>query len=94
MSLDDPKFISPIVDVPLTATYLLMMGIPGALLLCLLIVLAFVAQGVSRNGVRPVKAGAQLLVSREEMKAAWERGEKNRFYPYGKSYAQVLSGQE
>jgi peroxiredoxin len=27
-----------------------------------------------------------------EMKAAWERGDKAKFYPYGKSFAQVLSG--
>lgn len=26
-----------------------------------------------------------------ELKAAWERGEKTRFYPYGKSYAQVFA---
>jgi len=25
------------------------------------------------------------------LKAAWSRGEKNRFYPYGKTYAQVFS---
>ena len=29
-----------------------------------------------------------------EMKAAWERGDKARFYPYGKSYAKVLGEQE
>src|SRR6266478_4260390 len=29
-----------------------------------------------------------------ELKAAWERGEKDRFYPYGKSYAQVFAEQE
>jgi peroxiredoxin len=28
------------------------------------------------------------------MKAAWERGEKSRFYPYGKSYAKVFGEQE
>jgi peroxiredoxin len=27
-------------------------------------------------------------------KAAWQRGEKDRFYPYGKSYAQVFGEQE
>ncbi|MFY9689686.1 MAG: redoxin domain-containing protein [Candidatus Acidiferrales bacterium] len=26
-----------------------------------------------------------------ELKAAWKRGEKDRFYPYGKTYAQVFS---
>jgi len=29
-----------------------------------------------------------------EMKAAWERGEKGRFYPYDKTYAQVFGEQE
>jgi peroxiredoxin len=33
-------------------------------------------------------------ISNPELKAAWQRGEKNRFYPYGKSYAQVFSEQE
>jgi peroxiredoxin len=28
------------------------------------------------------------------LKAAWDRGEKNRFYPYGKSYAKVFSERE
>jgi len=27
------------------------------------------------------------------MKAAWARGEKNRFYPYDKTYGQVFSEQ-
>jgi hypothetical protein len=29
-----------------------------------------------------------------ELIAAWVRGEKERFYPYGKSYAQVFGEQE
>jgi peroxiredoxin len=29
-----------------------------------------------------------------EVRAAWARGEKSGFYPYGKSYAQVFAGQE
>ena len=29
-----------------------------------------------------------------ELKAAWARGEKDRFYPYGKSYAKVFAEQE
>jgi peroxiredoxin len=33
-------------------------------------------------------------ITRPEMKAAWERGEKDRFYPYGKSYAKVFGEQE
>ena len=33
-------------------------------------------------------------ISAPELKAAWERGEKQKFYPYGKTQAQVLSEQK
>jgi peroxiredoxin len=33
-------------------------------------------------------------ITRPELKAAWERGEKDRFFPYGKTYAQVFGEQE
>jgi peroxiredoxin len=33
-------------------------------------------------------------ISSPELKAAWKRGEKNRFYPYGKTYAKVFEEQE
>jgi peroxiredoxin len=33
-------------------------------------------------------------ITSPEMKAAWERGEKTRFYPYGKTYSKILSEQE
>jgi hypothetical protein len=33
-------------------------------------------------------------ITSPEMKAAWEQGDKERFYPYGKSYAKVFSEQE
>ena len=33
-------------------------------------------------------------ITRPDFKAAWERGEKDRFYPYGKSFAQVFAEQE
>ncbi len=33
-------------------------------------------------------------ITRPELKVAWERGEKDRFYPYGKSYAKVFAEQE
>jgi peroxiredoxin len=33
-------------------------------------------------------------ITSPEMKAAWVRGEKDRFYPYGKSLAKVFSEQE
>jgi len=33
-------------------------------------------------------------ITKPELKAAWERGEHNRFYPYGKTYGQVYREQE
>ena len=33
-------------------------------------------------------------ITEPELKAAWARGEKDRFYPYGKSYKQVFREQE
>jgi peroxiredoxin len=33
-------------------------------------------------------------IATAEMKEAWKRGEKLRFYPYGQSYAKVLGDQE
>jgi peroxiredoxin len=33
-------------------------------------------------------------ITRPDLKAAWERGEKDRFFPYGKSYAQMLAEQD
>jgi peroxiredoxin len=33
-------------------------------------------------------------ITSPEMKPAWERGENDRFYPYGKSYAKVFREQE
>jgi len=33
-------------------------------------------------------------ITSAEMKAAWARGEKDRFYPYGKSYGKVFAEQE
>jgi peroxiredoxin len=33
-------------------------------------------------------------ITSPEMKAAWRRGEKDRFYPYGKSYAKVFGEHE
>jgi peroxiredoxin len=40
------------------------------------------------------KCRADWDISSPDLKAAWQRGEKNRFYPYGKTYAQVFSEQE
>jgi peroxiredoxin len=33
-------------------------------------------------------------ITRPEMRAAWEAGDKKRFYPYGKTYAQVFKEQD
>ena len=33
-------------------------------------------------------------ITRPELKAAWARGDKAGFYPYGKSYAQVFAEQK
>ena len=33
-------------------------------------------------------------ITEPERKAAWERGEHDRFYPYGKTYGQVFREQE
>ena len=33
-------------------------------------------------------------ITASEMKAAWEWGDKGRFYPYGKSYAKIFEEQE
>jgi hypothetical protein len=79
MSLDDPKFISPIVDVPLTTTYLLMLGLPFAMVICVMLVIAFVAQGVGRDGVRPGKAVTQLLIPVLLWLSAWIMSRSNLF---------------
>ena len=33
-------------------------------------------------------------ITRPDLRAAWEAGEKSRFFPYGKSFAQVVAEQE
>jgi hypothetical protein len=33
-------------------------------------------------------------ITKPELKAAWERGEHDRFYPYGKTYGQLFREQE
>jgi hypothetical protein len=33
-------------------------------------------------------------ITSPDMKAVWERGEKDRFYPYGKSYAKIFREQK
>ncbi len=51
--LDDPKFISPIVDVPYNATFLLLMGLPMALVSCIPLVFVRAIVMLVRREVRP-----------------------------------------
>jgi hypothetical protein len=39
------------------------------------------------------KCRADWDISSAEHKAAWQRGEKDKFYPYGKGYAKVFGEQ-
>jgi peroxiredoxin len=41
-----------------------------------------------------VKCRPDWDITRPEMRAAWDAGDKKRFYPYGKSFAQVFKDQE
>ena len=49
-----------------------------------------------RQDLRAVlkKCRADWDITIPELKAAWERGEHDRFYPYGKTYGQVFREQE
>jgi hypothetical protein len=33
-------------------------------------------------------------ITKPELKAAWQEGRKDQFYPYGKTYAQTISEQD
>jgi len=41
-----------------------------------------------------IKCRPDWDITSPEMKLAWQRGEKDRFYPYGKSYTKVFGEQE
>jgi peroxiredoxin len=41
-----------------------------------------------------VKCRPDWDITRPELKEAWAKGEKSRFFPYGKSYAKVFAEQE
>jgi hypothetical protein len=60
--LDDPKYISPIVEVPHITTYLLMLGLPLALLQCIPLTLAYVAQSVWQRRIGPWNGVAHLFI--------------------------------
>ena len=49
-----------------------------------------------RHDLRSVlqKCRTDWDITEPELKAAWERGEKTQFFPYGKSYSEVFAKQE
>ncbi|MHB1559731.1 MAG: hypothetical protein ACYC61_19965 [Isosphaeraceae bacterium] len=53
VSLDDPKFISPIVDVPFMATFLLLMGIPLAMVCGLVLLVGQTVSNLANPNGRP-----------------------------------------
>lgn len=61
-SLDDPKSISPIVDVPYLSTFLLLYGVVFILLLCPVLLSAEVADIISKGRDKPLKEAARRLV--------------------------------
>jgi hypothetical protein len=42
----------------------------------------------------PGNAGRNRDITTPELKAAWQQGRKEFFYPYGKTYAQTLGEQD
>ncbi len=53
VSLDDPKFISPIVDVPFMTTFLLLMGIPLAMVCGLVLLVGQTVRNLANPDGRP-----------------------------------------
>jgi hypothetical protein len=49
-----------------------------------------------RQDLRAVKTKCRpdWDITTQEMKAAWQQGRKELFYPYGKTYAKTIAGQE
>ena len=49
-----------------------------------------------RQGLRAVlkKRRPDWDITKPELKAAWQQGRKDLFYPYGKTYVQTLSEQD
>jgi hypothetical protein len=61
-SLDDPKFISPLVEVPYLATFLLGLTAPLSLPLSMLLILFHIAQGNQWRSDLPGRRAALILV--------------------------------
>ncbi len=60
-SLDDPKFISPLVEVPYASTYLCLMSMPLSLVVSIPLMLAHVGRSIWRERILPGKAAALFL---------------------------------
>jgi hypothetical protein len=60
-SLDDPKSISPIVEVPYAATGLCLMSVMLSWAVSILLMMAHVAESISRRHILPLKVAALLL---------------------------------
>jgi hypothetical protein len=63
ISLDDPKYISPIIDVAQISTMVLMHGMPAALVLCIPLVLAHGARDFQSRGLSALKLAARLVIA-------------------------------
>jgi hypothetical protein len=61
-SLDDPKYISSIVEVPYVSAFLLLYGSISAFLVCPPLAIAHVADRISRRRIGPWKGAAWMLV--------------------------------
>jgi hypothetical protein len=61
-SLDDPKFISPIVDVPYISTFVLMLGAPFSLISSWLLMLFYIAQNNEWRPELPGRRAALIFV--------------------------------
>jgi hypothetical protein len=62
-SLDDPKYISPVVLVPYFTTCVLIVGIPFGLLAWIALLRASFIQNLRPDRFRPVRAAADALIS-------------------------------
>jgi hypothetical protein len=62
MSLDDPKYISPTVNVLRGSTYLLMLGVPISMLLCLPLKLPATVERISQRRIGLLKRAVQPVI--------------------------------
>jgi hypothetical protein len=70
-SLDDPKFISPLVDIPYAFTFLFGMSMPFSLFVSISLMLAYVAQGIERKRMSPWRGAALMFVPVATWLSVW-----------------------